>query len=240
MMGGIELPRRDWRESEDEVRLPTLSFHISDEYLGSASVQASEISIIALVSRPLLNTFQEDGRMGQLLVVIPFQYTSATPFLSPLQKMLESMVLLEALPATRVVLRILPLSTNGSELAWLHLAGVLALIDSGIPLRYLSTMVGVGLSCDKQESSHQIVLDPCSEETDAILYVEAAIDSVSAECKEDHATSILMNHQRSSIPKGIIRTIVNGPLDISHLDLCICKAMGALELLNNCILQAIA
>ncbi|ESU36419.1 Eukaryotic exosome, 3'-5' exoribonuclease subunit MTR3 [Giardia duodenalis] len=240
MTGGTDLPRRDWRESEDEVRLPSLSFHVSDEYLGSASVQASEISIIALVSKPLINTFLEDGRKGQLVVIIPSQYTSATSFLSLLQRMLESMVLLEALTATRVILRILPLSLNGSELSWLHLAGMLALVDSGIPLRYLSTMVGVGLSYNKHDASQKIVLDPYSGEADATLYVEAAIDSIDVECKEAPATSVIANHTRSTAPKNIIRTVVNGPLLVSHLDLCICKAMSALEPLNRCILQAIA
>lgn len=244
MTGGTDIPRRDWRETEDEVRLPTIAFHVSDEYLGSASVQASDISVIALVSKPLINTFQDDGRKGQVLVVIPSQYTLATPLLPLLQKMFESMILLEALPATRVILRLLPLSLNGSELAWLHLAGTLALIDSGIPLRYLSAMVGIGSSHNKLGPTHRIVLDPYSGESDATLYVEATIDTIDMECKDNDdpmsQSSIIMNRQRNTTPRSIIRTVVTGPFNITHLDFCISKAMGALEPLNKCILQAIA
>lgn len=244
MMGGTDIPRRDWRETEDEVRIPAISFHVSDECLGSASVQASDITIIALVLKPTINTFQEDGRKGQVLVIIPSQYTLATPFLPLLQRMYESMILLEALPATRIILRLFPLSLNGSDLAWLHLAGTLALIDSGIPLRYLSTMVGVGLTYNSQRAAHHIVLDPYSGESEAIFYVEAAIDTIDAECKDKDDTmipsDITTNRQRNETPKGIIRTVINGTFNISYLDLCISKAMSALEPINKCILQAIS
>lgn len=215
----------------DTVRLPTIDFNTYPDALGSCSLKHESMFVTALVAPPTSALYGPSVFDGIISVTIPPAYQELACLVCPLQELFARQVLTEALVNSRVVVRIIPSFCDGSCFSWLAIAGSLALLSAGIPLRWVLSSVTVAPSQDKPGT---YIVDPGAVGTRAASLALTVPLPTRVHTTAGDGLTVSSDCSTDTKDLQFIRAI--GPLSVSELSKCTQIALAALNVLNGHIL----
>ncbi|ORZ01517.1 ribosomal protein S5 domain 2-type protein [Syncephalastrum racemosum] len=157
--------RPDRRTEYSQLRQFSAAQNLLHQADGSAKFDFGETSVLASVVGPIevpLRDEKLDESTVEVVVrpAVGIPTTKEKLFERILLEALEPMILGGVMPRTLVQIVIQINKDDGSVLSAAMNAATLALLDAGIPLKYMAA----GVTCMIENNSKEIVMDPTSEE----------------------------------------------------------------------------